>query len=66
MSRLVPKELDKLILHGAGFLSQKRLARGVRLNLTEAHSLLASVLLELVRDGTHSVAELMSVGRQVS
>ena len=29
---LTPRELDKLTLHQAGFLAQKRLARGVRLN----------------------------------
>ena len=61
---LVPREIDKLILHGAGFLAQKRLARGLRLNVPEATALLATQLLELVRDGK-SVAELMDVGRRV-
>jgi urease gamma subunit len=27
--RLIPRELDKLVLHNAGFLAQKRLARYV-------------------------------------
>ena len=61
---LSPRELDKLILHNAGFLAQKRLARGLRLNHPEAVALIATVLLELIRDG-RSVAELMNVGRQL-
>ncbi len=61
---LSPRELDKLTLHQAGFLAQKRLARGVRLNHPEAVALIATVLLELIRDG-RSVAELMNVGRQL-
>src|SRR6185295_5468914 len=62
--RLVPREIDKLILHQAGVLAQKRLARGLRLNYPEAVALLATQLLELVRDG-RSVAELMDIGRTI-
>jgi len=61
---LSPRELDKLTLHAAGSLAQKRLARGVRLNHPEAVALIATVLLELIRDG-RSVAELMDVGRKL-
>jgi urease subunit gamma/beta len=61
---LTPRELDKLILHQAGFLAQKRLARGVRLNYPEAVALIATQLLEFIRDG-RSVAELMDLGRQL-
>jgi len=61
---LSPRDLDKLILHGAGFLAQKRLARGVRLNYPEAVALLTTQLLELIRDG-RSVAELMDLGRRM-
>jgi urease subunit gamma/beta len=60
--RLAPRDLDKLLLHQAGFLAQKRLARGVRLNYPEAVALIATQLLELIRDG-RSVAELMDLGR---
>ncbi|KAI8806046.1 urease [Cladochytrium replicatum] len=63
--RLLPRELDKLLLHQAGFLAQKRLARGVKLNYSEATALIASQLVELVRDGKHSVAQLMDLGRQM-
>ena len=61
---LSPRDLDKLVLHGAGFLAQKRLARGLRLNHPEAVALLATQVLELVRDG-RSVAELMDLGRRM-
>jgi urease subunit gamma/beta len=60
---LTPHELDKLTLHQAGFLAQKRLARGVALNYPEAVALIATQLLELIRDGK-SVAELMDLGRR--
>jgi urease subunit gamma/beta len=61
---LSPRELDKLTLHQAGFLAQKRLARGLRLNHPESVALIATVLLEFIRDGK-SVAELMNLGRQL-
>jgi len=48
---LSPREIDKLLLHNAGFLAQKRLARGLRLNHPEAVALIATVLLEFIRDG---------------
>ncbi|KAK4696381.1 urease, partial [Lecanoromycetidae sp. Uapishka_2] len=52
--QLVPKELDKLVTSQLGFLAQRRLARGVKLNHAEA---------TLIRDGNHSVADLMSIGK---
>ena len=61
---LTPREVDKLVLHGAGFLAQKRLARGLRLNYPEAVALISAVLLELIRDG-RGVAELMDLGRRI-
>jgi urease subunit gamma/beta len=61
---LSPQEIDKLSLHQAGVLAQKRLARGTRLNYPEAVALIATQLLELIRDG-RSVAELMDLGKQM-
>jgi len=58
---LTPREVDKLVLHQAGFLAQKRLARGLRLNYVEAIALISTQLLEFIRDG-RSVAEIMSLG----
>ena len=60
---LSPRELDKLTLHQAGFLAQKRLARGVLLNQPEAVALIATQLLEFIRDGRR-VSELMDLGRR--
>jgi urease subunit gamma/beta len=61
---LTPREIDKLMLHQAGVLAQKRLARGLRLNYPEAVALIGTQLLEFIRDG-RSVAELMDLGRQL-
>lgn len=60
---LSPRDLDKLLLHNAGFLAQKRLARGLRLNYPEAVALVATQLLEFIREGRR-VSELMDLGRQ--
>ncbi|KAK8917229.1 Urease [Metarhizium anisopliae] len=59
---LSPKELDKLVISQLGLLAQRRLARGVRLNHSEATALIANNLHELIRDGNHSVADLMALG----
>ncbi|HZB26371.1 MAG TPA: urease subunit gamma, partial [Vicinamibacterales bacterium] len=64
LMHLTPREIDKLVLHQAGVLAQKRLARGLRLNYVEAAALIATQLLEFIRDG-RSVAELMDLGRQL-
>jgi urease subunit gamma/beta len=61
---LQPREIDKLLLCGAGSLAQRRLARGLRLSYPESVALIAAVLLELIRDG-RTVAELMDVGRRI-
>ena len=60
---LSPRDIDKLMLHNTGFLAQKRLARGLRLNYPESVALIAAQLLEFIRDGK-SVAELMDLGRR--
>jgi urease subunit gamma/beta len=60
---LSPREIDKLLLHNAGFLAQKRLARGIRLNHPEAVALIATQLLEFIREG-RTVSELMNLGRK--
>jgi urease gamma subunit len=40
--RLSDRELDCLIVHNAGYLAQKRLARGILLNYPEAVALITS------------------------
>jgi urease subunit gamma/beta len=61
---LSPRDLEKLMLHGAGVVAQKRLARGLRLNYPEAVALLATQILELIREG-RSVVQLMDLGRRI-
>ena len=61
---LTPREIDKLLIHTAGDVAQKRRERGLKLNHPEAVALITSAILELVRDG-RSVAEIMSAGRTV-
>src|SRR5882724_1641284 len=61
---LSPRDLDKLMLHNVGFLAQKRLARGLRLNYPESVALIAAQVLEFIRDGRY-VAELMDLGRRL-
>ncbi|XP_042394817.1 urease isoform X1 [Zingiber officinale] len=63
--KLVPREVEKVALHNAGFLAQKRLARGLRLNYTEAVALIATQILEFVRDGDRRVCDLMCLGTQL-
>lgn len=60
---LTPHEIEKLLLHNAGFLAQKRLARGLCLNYPESVALIATQLLEFIREG-RSVAELMHLGKK--
>ena len=61
---LSPREIEKLMLHNAGSLAQKRLARGLKLNHPEAVALITDHILEGARDG-RTVAELMASGREV-
>ena len=58
---LTPHELDKLTLHQAGFLAQKRLARGLKLNYPEVMAYISAAIVEGARDG-RTVADLMSYG----
>lgn len=63
--KLLPRELDKLIINQVGSLAQKRLARGVKLNYVETVALISAQLLEFIRDGKHTVAELMDIGTRI-
>ena len=61
---LSPRELDHLQLAQVGFVAQRRLSRGVRLNAPEATALIATQMLEMIRDGT-AVSTLMETGKQL-
>lgn len=62
--RLTPRDIEKLMLHQAGFVAQKRYARGLKLNYPETIALISTQILELIREG-YAVAELMNIGKQI-
>ncbi|GAA3074919.1 urease subunit gamma [Streptomyces goshikiensis] len=62
--QLTPHEQERLLIHVAADVAEKRKARGVRLNHPEAIALITSHILEGARDG-RTVAELMASGRTV-
>ncbi|MFF3324883.1 urease subunit gamma [Streptomyces sp. NPDC002889] len=62
--QLSPHEQERLLIHVAADVAEKRRARGVKLNHPEAVALITSHILEGARDG-RSVADLMNSGRTV-
>jgi urease gamma subunit len=61
---LAPREIDKLAIYVIADLARRRRDRGTKLNSEEAVALICEAILEGARDGK-SVAELMTLGRQV-
>jgi len=61
---LTPREKDKLLIFTAALLAERRMARGVKLNVPESIALITAAVMEGARDG-RSVAELMSAGAGV-
>ena len=62
--QLTPHEQERLLIHVAADVAERRRARGLRLNHPEAVALITAHVLEGARDG-RSVAELMASGRTV-
>lgn len=62
--QLTPHEQERLLIHVAADVAEKRRARGLKLNHPEAVALITSHILEGARDG-RTVAELMSSGRKL-
>ncbi|MFF2331478.1 MULTISPECIES: urease subunit gamma [unclassified Streptomyces] len=62
--QLTPHEQERLLIHVAADVAQKRRDRGLRLNHPEAVALITAHLLEGARDG-RTVSELMASGRSV-
>lgn len=61
---LTPHEQDRLLIHVAADVAQRRRDRGLRLNFPEAVAVITAFLLEGARDG-ETVVDLMAAGRQV-
>ena len=62
--QISPHEQDRLLVHVAADVAEKRRARGLKLNYPEAVALLTSWVYEAARDG-RTVTDLMSAGREV-
>ncbi len=62
--QLTPHEQERLLIHVAADVADRRRARGLRLNHPEAVALITAHVLEGARDG-RTVAELMESGRRV-
>jgi urease subunit gamma len=61
---LSPHEQERLLVHVAADVANRRRARGLLLNYPEAVAVLTAFLLEGARDG-RTVADLMEAGRHV-
>ncbi|CAM5471853.1 Urease subunit gamma OS=Streptomyces tendae OX=1932 GN=ureA PE=3 SV=1 [Streptomyces tendae] len=62
--QLTPHEQERLLIHVAADVAEKRRARGVKLNHPEVVALISAHILEGARDG-RSVGELMASGRKL-
>ncbi|MFE6640216.1 urease subunit gamma [Streptomyces tendae] len=62
--QLTPHEQERLLIHVAADVAEKRRARGVKLNHPEVVALITAHILEGARDG-RSVGELMASGRKL-
>src|SRR5690606_28851349 len=61
---LAPREIDKLLVYVVADLARKRMARGTKLNYSEAVALVTEAILEGARDGK-TVPECMEIGTKV-
>jgi urease subunit gamma len=59
--QLTPQEKDKLLIFTAAMVTERRKARGLKLNYPEAVAYISAAILEGARDG-QTVADLMSFG----
>ncbi len=62
---LTLREQERLMIHCAGELARARKMRGLKLNYPEAIAYISSELLEMARDGKHSVTQLMQAGTEI-
>jgi urease subunit gamma len=61
---LTLRERERLLIHVAAEVAERRRARGLRLNYPEAVAIITVFLLEGARDG-RTVVDLMDAGRHV-
>jgi urease subunit gamma len=61
---LTQREQERLLVHVAADVAERRRTRGLRLNYPEAVAVITAFLMEGARDG-RTVVELMDAGRDV-
>lgn len=61
---LTPRDQEKLLIFTAAELARRRQGRGLKLNHPESLALIASEILEGIRDG-RSVSDLMAFGATI-
>lgn len=61
---LSPKEIDKLLLLSLGQIAERRRAKGLKLNYTEAVAYITSAALESAREGK-SVEQVMKLASEL-
>jgi urease subunit gamma len=61
---LAPREIDMLYVYIVADLARKRMARGTKLNYSEAVALVSEAILEGARDGK-SVPDCVEIGTKV-
>lgn len=62
--QISPHEQERLLIHVAAEVAEKRRARGLRLNYPEAVAILTAWVHEAARDG-RTVVDVMDAGRRV-
>lgn len=62
--KLVPRELDKLVIFTAARMAERRKNEGIKLNYPEAIAIIADYVVESARKG-HRVAQIMKDARTV-
>lgn len=62
--KLCPREIESLLVHQAGYVAQKRLARGLRLNYPEVMALIShQVSIQILQWGfkSHDIYHVLTV-----
>jgi urease subunit gamma len=63
--RLTQKELERLIIFEIAEISRRRLKRKIKLNYIEAEAIICDELLERVREGKHTISQLVELGGKI-
>ncbi len=62
---LTMKEQERLLIFNVAEISRRRWKRGVKLNYVEATAIICDEMLELAREGKHTLVELIEIGSKI-